>query len=103
LQGKTTGDSEANHYEMKQYTRWEPTRWGGSKSPTQFHFLLDGFVDLNLSSLLPQLSNPNYQEQNEYPSVQFAAREGAYNGSFAKRPLEFKTIANNPNISIQHV
>jgi len=56
-------------------------------------------VDLNLSSLLPQLSNPNYQEQNEYPSVQFAAREGAYNGSFAKRPLELKTIANSPNIS----
>jgi hypothetical protein len=60
-------------------------------------------VDLNLSSLLPQLPNPLSREHNGYPSVQLAAREGAYNGSFAKRPLKLKTIANNPNINIQHM
>jgi len=40
---KTTGDGEANHYEMKQYKRWEPTRMGRLQIPHGFHFLLDGF------------------------------------------------------------
>ena len=60
-------------------------------------------VDLTLSSLLPQLHNPISHEQNGYPSVQLAAREGAYNDNFVKSPSELKNIANSPNISIQHM
>ena len=43
LRGKTTDDGEANHYEMKQYKRWGPTRMGRLQMPHGFHFLLDGF------------------------------------------------------------
>jgi len=71
--------------------------------PLNFTFYWMDLVDLNLSSLLPPLSNPIFQEQNENTFVQFAARKRAYNGSFTKRPSELKTIANSPNISIQHM
>ena len=56
LRGKTRGDSEANHYEIKQYKRWEPTRMGGSKSLTDFTFYWMDLVDLNLSSPLLNFS-----------------------------------------------
>ena len=81
---KTTGDGEANHYEMKQYKRWEPTRMGRLQISHGFHFLLDEFSGSKplISSPLP---NPrSLQRGRTQLSVQFRVGEEAFKGIFSE-------------------
>jgi len=61
-------------------------------------------VDQNLTPWISSLPLSTPKGKNKYLlSVQSRVGEELYKGSFAQIPSELKIIANNPNISIQHM